>query len=87
MAVWQAAAGHGVNGFCIFNLVEGVIDHYLLNIHHVNETVPPDQWTYWDIGFLVWGAALLIGGWLLKHAGQRKTAYVHGAEGHQTTLR
>ncbi|TIN22119.1 MAG: DUF2243 domain-containing protein [Mesorhizobium sp.] len=34
--------------------------------HHVNETVPPDQWIYWDIGFLVWGALMLIGGWLAR---------------------
>ncbi|RWO97800.1 MAG: DUF2243 domain-containing protein [Mesorhizobium sp.] len=40
-------------GFGMFNLVEGVIDHQLLGIHHVNETVPQDQWIYWDIGFLI----------------------------------
>lgn len=27
-------------GFGIFNLVEGVISHHLLGIHHMNETVP-----------------------------------------------
>jgi uncharacterized membrane protein len=52
-------------GFGIFNLVEGIVDHQVLGIHHVNETVPPSQWIYWDIGFLVWGAAMLIGGWFL----------------------
>jgi uncharacterized membrane protein len=26
-------------GFGLFNLVEGIIDHHLLGIHHVNETV------------------------------------------------
>src|SRR5215208_5679097 len=26
-------------GFGLFNLVEGVIDHHLLGLHHVNETV------------------------------------------------
>jgi uncharacterized membrane protein len=61
-------------GWGIFNLVEGIIDHHLLGIHHVNETVPREQWIYWDIGFLVWGAAMLIGGWLLLRAGQRSTA-------------
>lgn len=52
-------------GFGLFNVVEGLIDHQLLGIHHVNETVPPEQWIYWDIGFLIWGAAMLVGGWLL----------------------
>ena len=61
-------------GFGIFNLVEGIIDHQILGIHHVNETVPRDQWIYWDLGFLVWGAAMLLGGWLLWRAGQRETA-------------
>ena len=61
-------------GFGTFNLVEGIIDHHLLGIHHVNETVPPDQWIYWDVGFLIWGAAMLIGGWRLLKAGQHETA-------------
>jgi uncharacterized membrane protein len=30
-------------GFGLFNLVEGIIDHHLLGIHHVNETAPQDQ--------------------------------------------
>ena len=60
-------------GFGIFNLVEGIVDHQLLGIHHVNETVPVDQWIYWDIGFLVWGAAMLAGGWVLLRAGRKKT--------------
>jgi len=61
-------------GFGIFNLAEGVIDHHLLGIHHVNETVPPEQWIFWDLGFLIWGAAMLVGGWSLWRTGQRETA-------------
>ena len=60
-------------GFGIFNLVEGIIDHHLLGIHHVNETVPREQWIYWDIGFLIWGAVMLIGGWLLLKRGKEET--------------
>lgn len=59
-------------GFGIFNLVEGMVNHQLLGIHHVNETVPRDQWIYWDIGFLIWGALMLIGGWALSGRGKRK---------------
>jgi uncharacterized membrane protein len=58
-------------GFGIFNLVEGVIDHQILGLHHVNETVPREHWIYWDIGFLAWGAAMLIGGWLLVRGARR----------------
>ncbi len=60
-------------GFGIFNLVEGIIDHHLLGIHHVNETVAREHWVYWDVGFLIWGAAMLIVGWLMLKTGQRQT--------------
>ncbi len=56
-------------GWETFNLVEGTVDHHILTIHHVNETVPRDQWKWWDLGFLLWGAAMLIGGWRLARAG------------------
>jgi uncharacterized membrane protein len=66
--------GSQLLGFGIFNVVEGIIDHQILGIHHVNETVAVEQWIYWDVGFLVWGALMLVGGWLLLQAGQRETA-------------
>lgn len=60
-------------GFGVFNVVEGIVDHHLLGLHHVNETVPRAQWIYWDVGFLVWGAAMIaIGGWLLR-IGRRRS--------------
>jgi uncharacterized membrane protein len=49
-------------GFGIFNLVEGIVDHLVLGLHHVNESVPRGQWKYWDAAFLVWGASMLVGG-------------------------
>jgi uncharacterized membrane protein len=60
-------------GFGAFNLVEGLIDHQFLGIHHVNETVPRDQWIYWDLAFLAWGAAMLVGGWYLLDQGWMET--------------
>ncbi|MFP3547502.1 DUF2243 domain-containing protein [Rhizobium sp. SIMBA_035] len=45
-------------GFGAFNLVEGVIDHQVLGLHHVNETVPRGEWLFWDLGFLAWGGAM-----------------------------
>jgi uncharacterized membrane protein len=47
-------------GWGVFNLVEGIVDHQVLGIHHVNETVPPSEWLWWDLGFLTF--ALLLGG-------------------------
>jgi uncharacterized membrane protein len=69
-------AGSMLMGFGLFNLAEGVIDHHLLGVHHVNETVRREDWVYWDLGFLAWGAAMLIGGRLLLRAGQRETTLV-----------
>lgn len=46
-----------------FNLVEGVVDHHVLGIHHVHGG--PDQ-LWWDLGFLALGAVLVAAGWLLQ---------------------
>jgi uncharacterized membrane protein len=51
-------------GFGLFNLVEGIVDHQVLGVHHVNETVDRSSWLYWDIGFLLWGAAMVAGGFM-----------------------
>ena len=48
-----------------FNVVEGVIDHQILGIHHVR---PGPYELVYDIGFLVWGAVMLaIGIALLRN--------------------
>jgi len=65
--------GTTLMGFGIFNVVEGIIDHHLIGIHHVNETVPRGQWIYWDLGFLIWGAGMLVAGWLLLKGGEQET--------------
>lgn len=68
---WKQLPAAILIGFGAFNVVEGLVDHHLLGIHHVNETVPRAQWIWWDIGFLVWGAAMLIGGWLWLRRSRR----------------
>ena len=73
---WRLLVGTILIGFGSFNLVEGLIDHQLLGLHHVNETVPREQWLLWDQGFLAWGALMLLGGWLLWRAARRATASV-----------
>jgi uncharacterized membrane protein len=52
-------------GWGLFNVVEGVLNHLLLGVHHVNETAPRGQWIWWDLGFLLWGAAMIAAGWWL----------------------
>jgi uncharacterized membrane protein len=51
-------------GWGSFNVVEGVVDHQLLGLHHVREGAGIDE-TAWDLGFLAFGALLVAGGWLL----------------------
>ncbi|MFL5715243.1 MAG: DUF2243 domain-containing protein [Chloroflexota bacterium] len=46
-------------GWGMFNTVEGLIDHQLLNLHHVRPG--PDEVVY-DIAFLAWGVAMLLVG-------------------------
>lgn len=50
-------------GWGTFNLVEGIIDHHLLGLHHVREVVANPF--LWDVGFLVLGALLVAGGYAL----------------------
>jgi uncharacterized membrane protein len=71
---WSGAelGGTVLMGFGTFNLVEGIVDHQILGIHHVNETVPREQWMIWDMAFLVWGALMVAAGLvLLLRAGPR----------------
>ncbi|MFD1214389.1 DUF2243 domain-containing protein [Arthrobacter sp. GCM10027362] len=66
--VWASRVLWGwiLTGWGLFNLVEGLIDHHLLAIHHV--IGGPFQ-TLADILFLVFGALLAVGGWLLQRSG------------------
>lgn len=56
-------------GWGIFNLVEGIVDHHILEIHHVKPG--PDE-ALFDIGFLVLGVLLLAVGVAM---GRSKDAY------------
>jgi uncharacterized membrane protein len=54
-------------GWGIFNVVEGLIDHQLLGIHHVRDDLGAPL--SWDLGFLVLGVLLIVGGWALHRRG------------------
>jgi uncharacterized membrane protein len=47
-------------GWGLFNVVEGLIDHHLLGLHHVRPGA--DQLLY-DVAFLLWGGSMLVVGW------------------------
>ena len=58
-------------GWGTFNLVEGIIDHHILTLHHVREDTSNKG--LWDIAFLIWGAVMLIVGWRLAKTGEEET--------------
>lgn len=55
-----------VMGWGLFNLIEGVIDHQILGIHHVH---PGEGQLAWDLGFLASGVAMIGVGAALMKAG------------------
>lgn len=65
---WGVLIGGLLLGWGLFNVVEGVVDHHLLQIHHVR---PGPNQTAWDVAFLAWGALMLVAGWLLVRRGAR----------------
>jgi uncharacterized membrane protein len=68
---WRFHFGLVLAGWGLFNVVEGVIDHQILGVHHVRDDLGGPL--AWDIGFLVFGALLVAGGWLLHLSGRRVT--------------
>ncbi|HLS79007.1 MAG TPA: DUF2243 domain-containing protein [Nocardia sp.] len=67
--VWASRAlwGWMLVGWGLFNLVEGVIDHHILGIHHVRGGA---HQLWWDLGFLALGAVLVVAGWFLQRGAQ-----------------
>ncbi|MYS86260.1 DUF2243 domain-containing protein [Embleya scabrispora] len=68
-AVWASRVLWGwiIVGWGLFNLVEGILDHQILGIHHVHGG-PHQAW--WDAGFLALGGLMVIGGHLLRRSGR-----------------
>jgi uncharacterized membrane protein len=71
--------GGALIGWGGFNLVEGVIDHHILQIHHVR---PGQDQALWDLGFLAWGAAMVvIGVVLVRRSATTPTAAIRSSDG------
>ena len=66
-----AFVGYLLAGWGWFNLVEGIIDHHILNIHHVVERLGV---SIWDWLFLASGVILVV----LGHMLGRKACAAHG---------
>jgi uncharacterized membrane protein len=71
----RTLAGALALGWGLFNVIEGLINHHLLAIHHVH---PGSNELAWDIGFLLFGAALIAAGGQLIRAGRRESSSLGG---------
>ena len=66
---WTFHLGGVVAGWGLFNVVEGVVDHLVLGVHHVRDDLGGPL--SWDIGLVAFGAALVLAGLLTQRAGRR----------------
>ena len=60
---WRLHVGLLFAGWGAFNLVEGLLSHQLIGLHHVRDDLGGPL--SWDLGFLALGALLLTVGMLL----------------------
>jgi len=65
---WRVHFGMLLAGWGVFNVVEGVIDHQLLGIHHVRDDLGAPLG--WDLAFLAFGVALIVAGTALARTGK-----------------
>ena len=66
---WSFHFGLVISGWGAFNVVEGIVNHHLLGLHHVRDDLGAPLW--WDVAFLGLGVVMVVGGWLLHTAGAR----------------
>ncbi|TFV66183.1 UNVERIFIED_ORG: DUF2243 domain-containing protein [Bacillus sp. AZ43] len=69
---WSFHLGLVLAGWGLFNLVEGLIDHQILGVHHVRDDLGAPL--SWDLAFLASGVLLVAAGWLLHRRGVRGLA-------------
>ena len=60
---WSFHFGLVLVGWGVFNLVEGLVDHHLLQVHHVRDDLGAPL--AWDLAFLASGVVLVAVGLLV----------------------
>ena len=73
---WGELVGLVLAGWGIFNVVEGVVNHHLLGMHHVRDDIGAP--ITWDIGFLAVGGTLAVAGFALSGLGRNARFRPHG---------
>ncbi|MFW6317551.1 MAG: DUF2243 domain-containing protein [Halorubrum sp.] len=59
----RALVGSVVLGWGLFNVVEGLVNHHLLGLHHA-WPAGPGPVALWDAVFLAWGALFVMAGYV-----------------------
>jgi len=59
--------GSMLAGWGIFNVLEGIVDHHILQVHHVVERLGQ---SIWDWLFLASGVFLILAGWMIAKGGR-----------------
>ena len=79
-AVWSGRQLFGLMlaGWGLFNLVEGLVDHQILGVHHVRDDLGSPL--SWDVGFLVVAVALIVVGWAVQRPFAGRTGTQESAD-------
>ena len=67
-------SGALLSGWGLFNVIEGLIDHQILQLHHVYQN---GNHVTWDVAFLLFGVLLLFAGGALMRLPTAKVRYTH----------
>ena len=69
---WSFHLGLLLVGWGMFNLVEGIVNHHVLQAHHVRDDLGAPL--SWDVAFLLLGVALVVIGSLLYGRGRGRAS-------------
>jgi uncharacterized membrane protein len=64
---WAYHGGLMVAGFGLFNVADGIVNHWLTGAHHVRDDLGGPA--SWDVGFFVLSVVVTVSGWLIHRRG------------------
>ncbi|MFC4541368.1 DUF2243 domain-containing protein [Halosolutus amylolyticus] len=68
----RTLVGSVIVGWGVFNLIEGLVNHHLLGIHHV-WPAGPGSVLLWDVAFLLSGVVFVLGGYAVIRGDEAAT--------------
>lgn len=60
-------------GFGLFNVLDEIFFHVLLDLHHIR---PGPDVVFWDLAYTAWGVAMIAVGWLMVRPSSSRTGHV-----------